>query len=234
MCPIEPRDPAQAQAGEFQPIIFCKNCGCYSAIKAQKIRANCEMPEDPGLRRNREGVIKKLMEGRHPRYNYFVGKLHPVNLIDEWRATQAYCVPPGQDDNAGDAEGASAGPSAVPAALEFNPMQIRPPTATTPPAARIINDAGRWSIADVKRARAGNQQVFSDLADFQAEVDEMNKWTTLYAHLVSGRIPAASATAPPPPPPPCGSRVPLVGEGAVDADAALLVDLEELNAGLLP
>ena len=49
--------------------------------------------------------------------------------------------------------------------------------------------AGRWTLAEFRRAKANGQQVFTRLADLQAETDALNKWAVLGICLTEGRKP---------------------------------------------
>ena len=125
------------------------------------------------------------MAGRHPRYDYLVGQLQPVRLTEEWRILHRHLQPLELGEVAEDDEGGYSAPFLAPSAAELDPAGAAASTTNH----ESEPGAGRWTLAEFRRARANGQQAFTQSAEFQAETDALNRWAVLGLCLTEGRRP---------------------------------------------
>ena len=128
------------------------------------------------------------MAGRHPRYDYLVGQLQPVRLTEEWRILHRHLQPLEQNEVVEDDEGGYLAPFLAPSAAELDPAGAAD-FPTTSQVSGPADGAGRWTLAEFRRARANGQQAFTQIAEFQAETDALNRWAVLGLCLTEGRSP---------------------------------------------
>ena len=73
------------QVGAF---IFCVNCGCYGSERLAALALPCERSTTP----SRRYLLRKLLDGRHPRSGEYLGAVTRVNRAERQDERQGRAV----------------------------------------------------------------------------------------------------------------------------------------------
>ena len=175
-------------------------------------------------------VIARLSAGRHPRTQVYVGKVRPFCLLEEWQTLQEYSTRGPLVQASEEEQYEPAEPCLVPGPAGIDPS-YEPPFLCPPPAPHEsvmpAYDAEKWTIEEVRRAKAGGQHFVAATSALQKEVDDLNRWTALSADSATncGKWPQVAAFSREAP-------LPYGIAGVAEELSATQTEVDLLNEGL--